>query len=106
MVDKALVKFKIRKQKTDIVSEAKAQQSGQPYVKSSNEMKNGGVNILENILGESFGVYKEANNQQGNEQNKNDNRQRYPEVNNPPSSEDQMNENKIVATFSTRNDFD
>lgn len=91
VVDKAMVKFKLRKPKTDIVSEAKVQQSKQPYVRSSNGMKNGGINILENILGESFGVYKEENNQQGNEQNKNDNRQRYPELNYPPSSEDQMN---------------
>ena len=92
VVDKAMVRFKLRKPKTDIVSEAKVQQSNQPYVRSSNGMKNGGVNILENILGESFGVYKEANNQQGNEQNKNDNRQRYPDINFPPSSDDQMNE--------------
>ena len=92
VVDKAMVRFKLRKPKTDIVSEAKVQQSNQPYVRSSNGMKNGGVNILENILGESFGVYKEVNNQQGNEQNKNDNRQRYPELNFPPSSDDQMNE--------------
>ena len=92
VVDKAMVRFKLRKPKTDIVSEAKVQQSNQPYVKSSNGMKNGGVNILENILGESIGVYHEADNQQGNEQNKNDNRQRYPDINFPPSSDDQMNE--------------
>jgi hypothetical protein len=92
VVDKAMVRFKLRKPKTDIISEAKVQQSNQPYVRSSNGMKNGGVNILENILGESFGVYKDTNIQQGNEQ-KNNNRQRYPEVNNPPSSEDQMNDN-------------
>ena len=92
VVDKAMVRFKLRKPKTDIVSEAKVQQSNQPYVRSSNGMKNGGVNILENILGESFGVYKEGNNQQGNEQNRNDNRQRYPDVNFPPSSDEQMNE--------------
>ena len=98
-VDKALIKFKLRKPKTDIVSEAKAQQSSQPYVKSSSEMKNGGINILENILSDSFGVYKvDGNNQQGNNQEKYDNRQRYPENNNfPPSSEDQMNENKLDA---------
>ena len=92
VVDKAMVRFKLRKPKTDIISEAKVQQSNQPYVRSSNGMKNGGVNILENILGESIGVYKEDNMQQGNEQNKNDNRQRYPDNNYPPSSEDQMND--------------
>ena len=32
-VDKALITFKLRKPKTDIISEAKVQQSSQPYVK-------------------------------------------------------------------------
>ena len=96
MVDKALVKFKIRKQKTDIVSEAKAQHSGQPYVKSSNEMNNGGINVLESILKDSFGVYKPVgNNQQGNDQERIENRPKYPDNNFPPGSEDQMNENKL-----------
>ena len=93
-VDKALIKFKLRKPKTDIVSEAKVQQSQQPYVKSSNEMNNGGINILENILSDSFGVYKiDGNNQQQrNNQEKYDNRQKYPDNNNfPPSSDNQMN---------------
>jgi hypothetical protein len=96
-VDKALIKFKLRKPKTDIIQEAKAQQSSQPYVRSSNDMKNGGINILENILADSFGVYKiDDNIQQGNNQEKYDNRQRFPDNNNfPPSSEDQMNENKL-----------
>ena len=60
-------------------------------------MKNGGINILENILADSFGVYKiDDNIQQGNNQEKYDNRQRFPDNNNfPPSSEDQMNENKL-----------
>lgn len=56
-IDKAMIKFKLRKPKTDIVDEAKAQQGSGPFVKSSNEMKNGGVNILENIFKDSFGVY-------------------------------------------------
>ena len=93
-VDKALIKFKLRKPKTDIVSEAKVQQSHQPYVKSSNEMTNGGINIIENILSDSFGVYKiDGNNQQQrNNQEKYDNRQKYPDNNNfPPSSDNQMN---------------
>jgi hypothetical protein len=95
MVDKALVRFKLRKPKTDVVSEAKVQQSGQPYVQGS--MNNGGVNVLESILMDSFGVYKPAGYpQQGTTQEKNDNRPKYPDNNNfPPSSEDQMNENKL-----------
>ena len=97
VVDKTLIKFKLRKPKTDLVSEAKAQQSAQPYVKSSNEMKNGGINVLESILMDSFGVYKPAgNNQQGSNQNKYDNRSKYPDNNNiPPGSEEQMNENQL-----------
>ena len=62
-------------------------------------MKNGGINILENILSDSFCVYKmDVNIQQGNNQEKYNNRQRYPDNNNfPPSSEDQMNENRLDA---------
>ena len=56
MVDKAMVKFKLRKPKTDVVNEAKAQNAQGPYVKSSTE--NGGVNILDNLLGDAFGVYQ------------------------------------------------
>ena len=55
-------------------------------------MNNGGVNILENILADSFGVYK----MNQNIKIKNDNRDRYKDNNNiPPGSEDQMNENEL-----------
>ena len=94
LVDKTLIKFKLKKPKTDVVSEANAQNSGQPYVISS--MKNGGVNVLESILMDSFGVYKpNKNNQQGNSEEKYDNRPKYPDNNFQPGSEDQMNENKL-----------
>ena len=57
-------------------------------------MNNGGVNILENILADSFGVYK----MNQNIKIKNDNRDRYKDNNNiPPGSEDQMNENELDA---------
>ena len=96
LVDKAMIKFKLRKPKTDIVAEAKVQQSGQRYVQSSNDMNNGGVNILENIFSDSFGVYKMPNYPQYNNQEKEDNRQRFPDNNNnPPGSEEQMNENRL-----------
>ena len=42
IVDKALIKFKLRKQKTSVISEDKSQKSGQPYVWSSGDTKNGG----------------------------------------------------------------
>jgi hypothetical protein len=96
LVDKAMTTFKLKKPKTDIVAEAKAQQSGQRYVKSSNEMNNGGVNILENIFSDSFGIYKMPNYPQHGNQEKEDNRQRFPNNNNyAPGSEEQMNENRL-----------
>ena len=99
IVDKAMVIFKIKKRKTNVVDEAKAQQSGQVYVKSSNDMKNGGINILENIFADSFGVYKMAEKDisEGNH-DKIDNRQRYPDQNNPPpNSNEPINEQKLDA---------
>ena len=54
-------------------------------------MKNGGVNVLENILGDTFG--REVYVQQDDQNNKINNRPSYPEGNNYPNSEDQMNNN-------------
>ena len=95
-VDKAMIKFKLRKPKTNVVSEAKAQSSKGPYVKST-DMKNGGVNILENIIGDTFG--REVYVQQEGQNNKVNNRPSYPQGNAYPNSEDQMNnnENKLDA---------
>ena len=94
-VTKVLVKFKLQKPKTDIVAEAKAQQSNKPYVIGSNDMKNGGVNLLENILYDSFGMKTKGDSSNVNEKNKVDNRNAYPEnQNNPPGSEDQFNQNQ------------
>jgi hypothetical protein len=97
VVDKAMMKFKLRKPKTDVISEAKVQQSRQPYVIGSNDMNNGGINILENILSDSFGVYRaDQDIKQNND--KYDNRERYQDNNiNPPNSVDPMNENKLDA---------
>ena len=93
VVDKALVKFKLRKPRTDVVTEANAQQSNKPYVGSSNDMKNGGVNILENILKDSFGVNTSNNSYNINEKKKIDNRNEYPDNPNiPPGSGDQFNQ--------------
>jgi hypothetical protein len=93
VVDKALVKFKLRKPKTDVVNEANAQQSNKPYVRSSNDMKNGGVNILENILKDSFGVNTFDNSYNINEKKKIDNRNEYQDNQNiPPGSGDQFNQ--------------
>ena len=91
IVDLAMKRFKLKKPKTSVISEARAQQSKGPYVKSSNDMKNGGVNILENIIGDTFG--REVYVQQDGNQNKVNIRQSFPENNNYPNSEDQMNNN-------------
>jgi hypothetical protein len=97
IVNKALVKFKLRKPNTDIVSEAKAQQSNSPYVGRSNDINNGGVNILENILHDSFGIKRKNDSYNINEKNNIENignRKAYPDnQNNPPGSEDQFNQN-------------
>ena len=94
VVDKAMITFKLRKPKTDVISEARVQQYRQPYVLSSNGMNNGGINILENILSDSFGVYKVDENIKPRN-DKYDNRERYQDNNIQPGSEDQMNENKL-----------
>lgn len=95
IVDKALIRFKLRKPKTDIVSEENAQKSGQPYVQSS-DMKNGGVNVLENILRDSFGVRMGESLNKSNEINNDGNRGINPNLeNNPPGSEEQIIENKL-----------
>ena len=91
IVNYAMKKFKLGKPKTDVVAEARAQQSKGPYVKSSNDMNNGGVNILENILGDTFG--REVYIQQNDQQNKINNRPSFPGENNNPNSEEQMNNN-------------
>jgi len=93
IVDRVLVKFKLKKPKTNVISEANAQNSGKLYV-NSNDMRNGGVNILENILGDSFGFSSGRSNvDEKNKIEKNiDNRQKYSDnINNIPRSEDQMN---------------
>ena len=91
IVDLAVKRFKLMKPKTSVISEARAQQSKGPYVKSSNDMKNGGVNILENILGDTFG--RDVYIQQNDQKNKINNRPSFPGENNNPNSEEQMNNN-------------
>ena len=58
MVSHAISVFKLKKRKIDIIEDAKTQNANGPYIKSS--IQNGGINILECILKESFGVYRES----------------------------------------------
>ena len=98
IVNKALITFKLKKHQTNVISEANAQKSNKPYVISSNEMNNGGVNILENILKDSFGVNTGDNSYSINEKNKENNRHVYVDNQvNPPSSEEQINKNRLDA---------
>ena len=92
MVDKAMVKFKLKKPKTDIVNEAKVQNANGPYVKSS--LQNGGVNILDNLLGDAFGVYNVPQQQKSSDEfgRRNDNRGLYSSggVVHDPNSREQL----------------
>lgn len=101
IVDFAMKTFKLGKPKTNVISEAKAQQGGGPYVIGS-DMNNGGVNILENIIGNSFGreVHVQQDGiQNNNEQNKVNNRPSFPEGNYNANSNDPIgskyNEQKL-----------
>jgi hypothetical protein len=55
LVERAMITFKLRKKKTNIVSEANAQKRGGQYVRSEYDINNGGVNMLEYIVKDSFG---------------------------------------------------
>ena len=57
IIDRIIMTFKLVKDKTNVVSEAKAQKGKGPYVKETGDMNNGGINLLEYIIHDSLGVY-------------------------------------------------
>lgn len=57
VIDRIIMTFKLGKDKTNVVSEAKTQKSKGPYVKETGDMNNGGVNLLQYIMQDSLGVY-------------------------------------------------
>lgn len=57
IIDRIVMTFKLGKDKTNVISEAKAQKSKGPYVKETGDMNNGGINLLEYIMHDSLGVY-------------------------------------------------
>ena len=59
VTDAIKVLFKLKKEKTDIIEENKAQQKKGPFVSGSDN--NGGYNLLEHIVRDSFGMSKEDN---------------------------------------------
>ena len=59
-------------------------------------MKNGGINVFENILRDSFGVKMGESSNRSNKTNEDGNKERYPNLeNNPPGSEEQIVGNKL-----------
>ena len=64
LVERAMISFKLKKKQTNIIYEANAQKNGDQYVRSTYDINNGGVNILEYIMKDSFGInqYDEDNN--------------------------------------------
>ena len=79
IIGKAMITFKLRKRKTDIVTEAKAQKVNSSY-KETSDMKNGGINLFEDIMKHSLGIYQNENNDKYlpdvNNQNNNNNNKR------------------------------
>jgi hypothetical protein len=58
IIDRVIMAFKLAKGKTNIISEAKAQQNRGSYSQDSkNCMNNGGINMLEHIMKDSLGIY-------------------------------------------------
>ena len=57
-IERAMITFNLRKGKTNVIEESKAQKSSGPYIKSRSDMNNGGFNILEYIMKDSLGVYQ------------------------------------------------
>ena len=93
IVEKAVITFKLEKRKTNIVSEAKEQQGNGPYVKSSG-MNNGGFNVLEYIIKDSFGINQFGSNNKylPNAQNEINNREIRDEIQNDiPNSNEILN---------------
>jgi hypothetical protein len=62
LTDTFKILFKLKKEKTDVIEENKAQQKKGPFVANSGDNKNGGINLLEYIVRDSFGFKKDYNN--------------------------------------------
>ena len=76
--DTVRVLFKLKKEKTNVIDENKAQNKTGPFVTNSNDTKNGGVNILDYIVRDSFGINMNNNNSYA----EGDNNKYLPDVNN------------------------
>ena len=65
LTDTVKVLFKLKKEKTNVIEENKAQQKKGPFVANSGD-NNGGINLLEYIVRDSFGFSNNNNNNYGN----------------------------------------
>ena len=93
--------FKLKKEKTNVIDENKAQHKNGPFVTNSGDNNNGGVNILDYIVRDSFGInmnnnnYAESNNNKYlpdiNDKNKNRNINNNIDRKSYPDSSENMN---------------
>ena len=95
IIDRAMMTFKLGKNKTNVISEAKVQQNKGPYAKGSNIMNNGGINILEYVMKDSLGIYNSHDNDkylpENNNQSSNNGNIKYDIQNNIPNSNEILN---------------
>ena len=91
-VERAMITFKLRKGKANVIAESKAQKSSGPYIKSRSEMNNGGFNILEYIMKDSLGVYQYDDDKYLPEfKDKIKNKEKYNDNNIEPKSDEILN---------------
>ena len=99
ITDAVKILFKLKKEKTDVIGESKAQQKRGPFVSSSDgDDNNGGYNLLENIVRDSLGI-----NQNNNENNK------FREINSnkylPDLNHNNINKNRTINENNDRKNF-
>ena len=99
ITDAVKILFKLKKEKTDVIGESKAQQKRGPFVSSSDgDDNNGGYNLLENIVRDSLGII-----QNNNENNK------FREINSnkylPDLNHNNINKNRTINENNDRKNF-
>ena len=62
--------FKLKKEKTNVIDENKAQNKNGPFVANSGDNNNGGINILDYIVRDSFGIKMNNNDHEESNSNK------------------------------------
>ena len=88
ITDSIKILLKLKKEKTDVIEENKVQNKNGPFV-SGNDDKNGGFNILEYIVRDSFGIKQDGINNNSGDVNSN---KYLPNIN-----ENKINNNKDIG---------